>query len=403
MNDSNFINVVSGKNASVDRALNSAAEKDKVVLYFGGGLSSNSYMRNKLGPYLLNTIFDPHNLPKSHPIIAIWETGITETDSVENIFEHYLGTNNVKSILGKKNVEKIRNWLKRKLKGKDKGLKEATPESESALNILKSIGFTEDQIYSDSDLPANPDSDLPAPDYEMESKLKSLYKDDGEDLREGINSLNKSIEENNPEKLSRKNTLLIIYKVLKRYVLKTHHGAYTTIIEELLRHSKLDSIPQGHWEQVYTTSGRMWKENTGKYLLKKLNELSAQKELIIDLVSHSAGAIAICHLIQELATGEYPNIKIGNILPIAPAVTTKLFENTIIENNNAFESFRMFALTDEMERDDNLLNVVYPRSLLYFVSGVAEIEGKGDMGIVGMHRYFSNGIYFSKRYKKSNI
>ena len=50
--------------------------------------------------------------------------------------------------------------------------------------------------------------------------------------------------------------------------------------------------------------------------------------------------------------------------------------------------FRMFTMTDDAERKDGLLPVVYPRSLLYFVSGLLETgpDGKGEPGdpLVGL-------------------
>lgn len=48
---------------------------------------------------------------------------------------------------------------------------------------------------------------------------------------------------------------------------------------------------------------------------------------------------------------------------------------------------RMFGMLDENERRDRLVPGIYPRSLLYFVSGV--VEGEVDMPIIGMQRYLA--------------
>ena len=48
---------------------------------------------------------------------------------------------------------------------------------------------------------------------------------------------------------------------------------------------------------------------------------------------------------------------------------------------------RSFAMKNELEIVDRMGGMVYPRSLLDFVSGVAEQEV--DMPLLGMHRYFS--------------
>jgi hypothetical protein len=56
----------------------------------------------------------------------------------------------------------------------------------------------------------------------------------------------------------------------------------------------------------------------------------------------------------------------------------------------------MFTMSDENERNDQLipkLKLVYPHSLLYFISGVLEKDGGGDMPIVGMQRYFDARLY----------
>jgi hypothetical protein len=48
---------------------------------------------------------------------------------------------------------------------------------------------------------------------------------------------------------------------------------------------------------------------------------------------------------------------------------------------------RSFGMSDELERLDQLVPVVYPRSLLYFVSGVLEAEA--DAPLVGMERFYA--------------
>lgn len=54
----------------------------------------------------------------------------------------------------------------------------------------------------------------------------------------------------------------------------------------------------------------------------------------------------------------------------------------------------MFAMKDELEQNDHLVSVIYPRSLLYFVSGV--VEGDVDAPIVGMQRFINDEKVFSE-------
>jgi hypothetical protein len=49
----------------------------------------------------------------------------------------------------------------------------------------------------------------------------------------------------------------------------------------------------------------------------------------------------------------------------------------------------MFTLADEYEARDKMLSFFYPRSLLYFVSGL--LEGDGPKPLVGMQRFYSAG------------
>ncbi|HRF79993.1 MAG TPA: hypothetical protein PL070_07900, partial [Flavobacteriales bacterium] len=63
--------------------------------------------------------------------------------------------------------------------------------------------------------------------------------------------------------------------------------------------------------------------------------------------------------------------------------------------------FRMFTMTDENERNDQLipkLKLIYPHSLLYFISGVLEKDGEGDMPIVGMQRYYDARLYSGSKH-----
>jgi len=393
--NNNFINVVSGSNLSTDNAFLEieSSSKKRVILYFGGGLSSNSYMRDKLGPLLLETTFHPSYIPNSHAIITLWETSPFELDSISSI---------ATELFGNRSIGKIRNWIKRKLGISFMGFAPARPEHEVAKGLLKDIGFSEEDIESESDDHLS--------DTQIEINIKKLLLEDADDLNEGIKEIEVRLNENSTN-FGYFKALKVVYKILKRFARKTDHGKYTTVVEELLRlsitwSSSLADLAQGHWKQVYRTSERMWGEGPGKYLLESLDKhCESDPDFKIDLVSHSAGSIAICHLIEELSKGNYPNIKIGNILPVAPAVRMKLFEDTIVKNQSLYENFRMFTLSDEAELGDKLLAPLYNHSLLYFVSGVAEEKGRADMSILGMHRYFrldGNEPYQGSRYSKNS-
>jgi len=72
---------------------------------------------------------------------------------------------------------------------------------------------------------------------------------------------------------------------------------------------------------------------------------------------------------------------------LAPAATSDLFFNEIVSRPERFERFRMFTMQDDYESKDILVPYVYPRSLLYLVSGI--MEEKPDSPICGMQKFLS--------------
>ena len=120
----------------------------------------------------------------------------------------------------------------------------------------------------------------------------------------------------------------------------------------------------------------------------------------IVLVGHSAGAVFIDNLLEATRKarqeGRLPaDFAYEGVLFLAPACTFADFARVLPRDGEPplFRQFRMFTMDDDHERTDRLVSVVYPRSLLYFVSGVVEREDDGknafDMPLVGMERYYA--------------
>jgi len=201
-----------------------------------------------------------------------------------------------------------------------------------------------------------------------------------------------------------------IFSVLERFILRTDHGGYPTLIEEVtskfVKNGTMDDISEGHWKTLYEHSLEMWEEEEqgGRFLLEQLNEICEQKEKAgiafnIDLLSHGAGSIPVCFLLGQLE--KYPFIKINKVIMVSPAVRMKLFDEQLNRHQDRFREFRMFTLQEEVEKKDHLIEEVYPASLLYFISGIAESGGKGDMPILGLHRHFreDRSPYNKSKYK----
>jgi predicted alpha/beta hydrolase family esterase len=129
----------------------------------------------------------------------------------------------------------------------------------------------------------------------------------------------------------------------------------------------------------------------------------------ITLVGHSTGAIYIAHWIEN-SRKYLPETLKQDIVFLAPAITYDLFSETLRRNSNHIGRFRMFAMRDSFERDDQVWGqddelpdgrdwrrFIYPSSLLYLVSGILEFSLKDgswvdepDVPLVGMERFFTD-------------
>ncbi|MGH8501029.1 MAG: C1 family peptidase [Gammaproteobacteria bacterium] len=111
----------------------------------------------------------------------------------------------------------------------------------------------------------------------------------------------------------------------------------------------------------------------------------------LHLIGHSAGAIAHSYVVQRLAKLGW---KFESVNFMAPAVTVKLFQDTVLPKikSGAVKRFRTFHLTDEVELQDTTCRPIlgYGRSLLYLVS--ESFENGVRTPLVGMEKYFDEHI-----------
>ncbi|PCJ96300.1 MAG: hypothetical protein COA50_07590 [Flavobacteriaceae bacterium] len=418
----NFLNLIDDDKEHINNVLKEIEGKDKVILYFHGGLSSDNYMKTKLGPLLIETILNPKNLDnddfKTHSVFMQYNASPFQGDYLKEL---------VKKLANEVSWKMIAVFIAKKLnipipEDNELSFKELiSPEGVniSALELLKNLNFDttlfktiddEDVIIESSD----PD------EKHIEKNLHDILENDLSINKDELLKIEKELSNNFDQDSEKAAVLwikssLLIYRIVKRFVLGTDHGIYSTTIEELSRIKianliAVGDLAQAHYNMIYNHSEEIWKNENGIHFLSKLNELckkrkKKEKVLLIDLISHSAGSIPICYLLDVLKLKDYPEIKINNILPIVPAVRLKLFENQIVTSKEKpFKMFRMFLLDDFSETEDKVIPFIYERSLLYFVSGVAElIESKGDMTILGMHRYIKDEKpYNKKRYNKKD-
>jgi hypothetical protein len=201
----------------------------------------------------------------------------------------------------------------------------------------------------------------------------------------------------------------IFKRVISRTINDRDHGPYATVIEEILRELYIANVGALIWglmkQETLDTfrpspsgsvrGGRAFVFQLGKML----KETGANPE--ISVVAHSLGSVFACNLINHVAEArDDPNhplpdgFSLKNLIFLAPAAEHQVFADTLSRHSSVFRNFRMFALSDELERGYWEIPAIYPRSLLYLVSGVVEKRDDGksafDRPLVGMQRYLND-------------
>ena len=190
----------------------------------------------------------------------------------------------------------------------------------------------------------------------------------------------------------------IAIAAIHRHLKDRDHGPYTTVVEEVLRAAYLDKVGEVVWRTIKKDTADAFGDDgacVGHAVLTEIAKLASEGKTFsrITLIGHSTGAIYIDEFIENAAT-LLPGTKFDVVL-LAPANRFESFAQTITRHSNAVENFRMFAMRDELEQEDRLVSIIYPRSLLYFVSGV--LEGTVDAPIVGMQRFVAEHETFDEQ------
>ncbi len=392
------------------------ADTEKLIIYFHGGLVSE---KSGLEAAMLmkDTFLDPAN--KRHVISFIWETGPKEV-LLQNLDEI---TQSAKTSFYNEALKFVIKIAAKKLgltdeaKGSGQYLDDATIANEKLKaepfeGLDKEIGAKGGGAdTSDDDKAALSKLTLEAnvliktqgtaaiknPDDKEKARLANeVFEEDIEGSR-GLFSwikVGSAIGE-------------IVLNVLKRYKNNTHHDFYPTVVEETLRKFYLGKIGTWGWTEIKKKADTMFSENLGRsgddlfvgsYLLSKLeahasNRLNNEKKFTIELIGHSAGSIAICHLLKSVMQS-YKTLKFNTIFFLAPACRVDLFLKYGVKakEEGYFQKFKMFTMLEEYEKKDHCIPVVYTRSLLYLVSGLFEIDENEqkeiDAKIMGLNEQF---------------
>lgn len=215
----------------------------------------------------------------------------------------------------------------------------------------------------------------------------------------------------------------VIVNSVKRFVAKRDHGITCTIVEEVLRALYLANTGSSIWEEMKRETEDAFGVDSSLYggtaVIEELcMHLKQKPSTPVTLVGHSTGAIYIGNFLRHVDIAlrtQGDTTTVFDIILMAPASTMDFFTSSY---TSRVRGIRMFQMKDATEQQDHLMSAdfgpedpsilgkVYPRSLLYLVSGICEyFEGQGgsgphaldgdDMPILGMDRFYAQMAVFS--------
>jgi alpha/beta hydrolase family protein DUF900 len=180
---------------------------------------------------------------------------------------------------------------------------------------------------------------------------------------------------------------------LRRFNRGRDHGFYPTAVEEVAKAIfAAELLGRFAWDAIKKDTRDAFQSDDNLYggsaLLAELEKIQHQNGWPrIVLIGHSAGAIFVCEMLKAAAKrAALSDLKFEVVL-LAPACTFRLIDDTFTLAPDRISKFRCFAMSDELEQRDRMLGNLYPRSLLYFVSGV--LEKDPDEPLFGMQRFHS--------------
>jgi hypothetical protein len=376
----------------VDSVVNSG--KSSVSLHFHGGLVGREdglVSARSFAAYMEKT--------NSYPVCFIWETDML------TILKQRMLTINESPFFKKMLIKALKKFAERYVPavnsrgGKSKiseewileeMSKEVPFSSWNETNIGTSRGLTNDKDYQRGEA---------AVTQEIKDELEYEVDEDAE-LAALIQEYNKAdtVQNGSRSIVSFASTLISIAKIVWRCIKRFHndrdHGFYPTVVEEVLREFYIGEIGSEVWGLMKSKAMHMWdkseeRENVAAYFMDSLiKRMNGASNLQVNLVGHSAGSIAVLHGYKSFFNCNHSHL-IKEIIFIAPACRFDLFSEVMGATSPLKGRWSIFALSDEREKLDVMVPVLYPQSLLYFVSGLLEGEGD-DVFILGMERFWKN-------------
>lgn len=372
----------------------------KLALYFHGGLVSE-----KSGLTTAREIAPVIKAAGAEPICIVWETGLIETLR-----------NNLLKIGQSTLFDKIRNTLiKRLIKQFDSGTVGIRGTTEPLSDAAIYAELSNNQPFEAYGMKRLRTAGKPSieeaidDEAELKAELEKAFRKDVES--DGSFKQAVELQKNKQSRTLQarsfvssagliKSLVNIAIRVIRRFTQKRDHDFYPTLIEEILREFYIAETGAWIWDSMKVKSLEMWNTNSGPitenafagtYLLDKIADyVNAHPDTTVDIIGHSAGSCATCHLIQRSAE-LHPELKFRHIVFMAPACRADLFDAEILSKPERFASLRIFTMSDENEKKDILVPGLYTHSLLYLISGILEDGGDGfDEYVLGMEKYYQD-------------
>ena len=188
----------------------------------------------------------------------------------------------------------------------------------------------------------------------------------------------------------------VVVHVIERFVKHRDHGAYLTIIEEILREFYIGNAGQFIWARMKEEVGNAFGDPAvcgGSALVNQISTMWAGgTKPRITLIGHSAGSTWVSVLLKQLNVVMPSDFAVDVVL-IAPACTFTVFADAIGSAGARIAHLRIFGQGNSYEIKDAIAGPLYPASLLYFISGV--LEDESDEPVLGMQRYYTLPAYNS--------
>lgn len=406
------------------RILNAAVSEDRIVLHFHGGLVSQSR-----GLQLASRLKTTYKSAGAFPVFFVWQSGIVEVLK-HNVLEI------AREELFERMLRRVLAWSVGKVRGTDeaRGGVALPPRRELDEELAARHRFDDPDAGSEPFRDDDPAAVSPLTEAEEKAFLLGARNDrDMERVllgamasrrmpveqgsRAGIPSvtpiqtridqhvLDELVGESEgargePISVSLAIKLLkVLRAVLRRYAEGTDSGVYPTVMEELLRAFYIAGVGGATWAAMKKETLDTFDEQPlrgGRLVLDTLYDLLPHdRPTDITLVGHSTGAVFIDNFLTEIARRKREN---DQVLPesvrlqvalLAPAATTAHFATAMDSGKSMVQRTRVFTMKDDFEQADRLLGAVYPRSLLYLVSGILERDGDRSAvtPLLGLARY----------------